>query len=551
MAKQIIFSDEAREKMIKWMEIVAKTVTTTMWQKGRNVILEKSYGSPQVTNDWVTIAKEIELEDKFESLWAELVKEAAEKTNTLAWDGTTTATLLTYALAKEGLRYIKNWVNAVELKNGMKKAGQLIWEELKKNSKQISSKEEIAQVANIAAQDSEVWEIIAEAMDKVGNNWVITVEDGQTFGLTVEITQWMDFDQWYLSPYMVDDTEKMTATLTNTPILITDSKISNIKELLPLLEHLMQSGKKDLVIIADDIDWEALTTIILNKLKWVLNILAVKIPGFWDNKKSMVQDIAILTWANVITAELWMKLENITPEDLGSAKKIISNKNRTTIIWGAGKDSDIDARVSELKQTIGNTESKYEQEKLMERLAKLDGWVAVIKVWAASEVEMKEKKLRIEDALNATRAATLEWVVSWGWVALLKASTSLSNIDFWNQDQNLWAEIVWKALSYPIKQIAENAGKEWSVIINKVIENSDINFWYDAANDNFVNMIEAWIIDPKKVERVALEEAISLAGMFLTTEAAITAIPGKNDAPSLPTMGWMPWMWGMGWMPMM
>jgi len=384
MAKQIIFSDEAREKMIKWMEIVAKTVTTTMWPKGRNVILEKSYGSPQVTNDWVTIAKEIELEDKFESLWAELVKEAAEKTNTLAWDGTTTATLLTYALAKEGLRYIKNWVNAVELKNGMKKAGQLIWEELKKNSKQISSKEEIAQVANIAAQDSEVWEIIAEAMDKVGNNWVITVEDGQTFGLTVEITQWMDFDQWYLSPYMVDDTEKMTATLTNTPILITDSKISNMKELLPLLEHLMQSGKKDLVIIADDIDWEALTTIILNKLKWVLNILAVKIPGFWDNKKSMVQDIAILTWANVITAELWMKLENITPEDLGSAKKIISNKNRTTIIWGAGKDSDIDARVAELKQTIGNTESKYEQEKLMERLAKLDGWVAVIKVWAAS-----------------------------------------------------------------------------------------------------------------------------------------------------------------------
>ena len=232
-------------------------------------------------------------------------------------------------------------------------------------------------------------------------------------------------------------------------------------------------------------------------------------------------------------------------------KKIISNKNRTTIIWGAGKDSDIDARVAELKQTIGNTESKYEQEKLMERLAKLDGWVAVIKVWAASEVEMKEKKLRIEDALNATRAATLEWVVSWGWVALLKASTSLSNIDFWNQDQNLWAEIVWKALSYPIKQIAENAGKEWSVIINKVIENSDINFWYDAANDNFVNMIEAWIIDPKKVERVALEEAISLAGMFLTTEAAITAIPGKNDAPSLPPMGWMPWMWGMGWMPMM
>lgn len=551
MAKQIIFSDEAREKMIKWMETVAKTVTTTMGPKWRNVILEKGFWAPQITNDWVTIAKEIEVEDKFESLWAELVKEAADKTNTLAWDGTTTATLLTYALAKEGLRYIKNGVNAVELKNGMKKAGELIVEELTKNSKQISSKEEIAQVANISAQDNEIWNIIAEAMDKVGNNWVITVEDGQTFWLNVEITQWMDFDQGYLSPYMVDDTEKMIATLTDAPILITDSKIANMKELLPLLEQLMQAWKKDLVIMADDVEWEALTTIILNKLKWVLNVLALKAPGFWDSKKAMMKDIAILTWANIITAELWMKLENITIEDLWGAKKIISSKDRTTIVWGKWKTSDIDARVWEIKQNIQNTDSKYEQEKLSERLAKLDGWVAVIKVWAASEVEMKEKKLRIEDALNATRAATLEWVVSWWWVALLKASTSLNGIDFWNQDQNLWGEIVGKALSYPIKQIAENAGKEWSVVINKVIENPDINFWYDAANDIFVDMISSWIIDPKKVERVALEEAISLAGMFLTTEAAITTIPGKDDWHSHPPMWWMPWMWGMWWMPMM
>jgi chaperonin GroEL len=324
-----------------------------------------------------------------------------------------------------------------------------------------------------------------------------------------------------------------------------------MKELLPLLEQLMQAWKKDLVIMADDVEWEALTTIILNKLKWVLNVLALKAPGFWDSKKAMMKDIAILTWANIITAELWMKLENITIEDLWGAKKIISSKDRTTIVWGKWKTSDIDARVWEIKQNIQNTDSKYEQEKLSERLAKLDGWVAVIKVWAASEVEMKEKKLRIEDALNATRAATLEWVVSWWWVALLKASTSLNGIDFWNQDQNLWGEIVGKALSYPIKQIAENAGKEWSVVINKVIENPDINFWYDAANDIFVDMISSWIIDPKKVERVALEEAISLAGMFLTTEAAITTIPGKDDWHSHPPMWWMPWMWGMWWMPMM
>lgn len=527
------------------MEIVANTVTTTMGPKGRNVIFEKGFGAPQVTNDGVTIAKEIELEDKFESLWAELVKEAADKTNTLAWDGTTTATLLTYALAKEGLRYIKNGVNAVELKNGMKKAWQLVSEELSKNSKQISSKEEIAQVANISAQDNEVWDIIAEAMDKVGNNGVITVEEWQTFGLNVEITEGMDFEQWYVSPYMVNDTEKMTASLGEAPILITDSKISNMKELLPLLEQLMQAGKKELVILADDVEGEALTTIILNKLKWVLNILAIKNPGFWDNKKEIMKDIAILTGANVITSELGMKLENITPEDLGSAKKVISSKDKTTIVGWSGEKTEIDSRVSEIKQAIENTDSKYEQEKLSERLAKLDGGVAVIKVGAASEVEMKEKKLRIEDALNATRAATLEGVVSWGGVALLKASQVLQNIDFWNADQSLGGEIVKKALSYPMKQIAENAGKEGSVIINKVIENSDINFWYDAGKDEFVNMIEAGIIDPKKVERVALEEAVSLAGMFLTTEAAITAIPKPESENAAPPMGGMGWMWGM------
>ncbi len=549
MAKQIQFWDNAREKMFKWMETVAKTVTVTMGPKWRNVVLDKWYWAPQVTNDWVTIAKEIELEDKFESLWAELVKESADKTNTIAWDWTTTATLLTYALAKEGLRNIRTWVNAVELKNGMKKAWELLEKELEKNAKKISNKEEIAQVATISAQDSEVWEIIAEAMDKVWKDWVISVEEWQTFGMEVEITEWMEFDEWYISPYMVTNTEKMLAEMKNTPILITDKKISNMKEFLPLLEQLVNEGKKDLIIIADDIDWEALTTIILNKLKWVLNVLWIKTPWFGDNKKELLKDLAILTWANVITEELGMKLENVTLEDLWNAKTVIATKDKTTIIWWQWEKSEIEKRISEIKTTIENTDSSYDKEKLQERLAKLAWWVAVIKVWAASEVEMKEKKMRIEDALNATRAAALEWVVAWGWVALLKASKVLENVKLDNEDQNIWASIVKNALSYPIKQIVKNAGKEEGVIVNKVMENSNINYGYDASNDSFVDMMEAWIIDPKKVERVALEESISLAWMFLTTEAVVTDLPKKDDDCSscaTPPMWW--WMWGMGWM---
>ncbi len=555
MAKQIKFWDEARQKMFAWMETVAKTVTVTMWPKWRNVVLDKWYWAPQVTNDWVTIAKEIELEDKFENLGAELVKEAADKTNTIAWDGTTTATLLTYALAKEGLRNIRTWVNAVELKNGMRKAGEKIVEELSKNAKQISSKEEIAQVATISAQDSQVWEIIAEAMDKVGKDWVISVEEWQTFGMEVEITEWMEFWEWYISPYMVTNTEKMLAEMKSTPILITDKKISNMKELLPLLEQLVNDGRKDLIIIADDIEGEALTTIILNKLKWVLNILWIKIPWFGDNKKEMLKDIASLTWANVITEELSMKLENVTLDDLWSAKNIISSKDKTTIIAGGGKKEDIENRVAEIKSAIENSDSKYDKEKLQERLAKLAWGVAVIKVWAASEVEMKEKKMRIEDALNATRAAVDEWVVAWGWVALLKASRILDSIDLGNEDQNIGASIVRSALVYPMKQIVDNAWKESGVVINKVMENDNINYGYNAANDTFVDMIESWIIDPMKVERVALEESISLAGMFLTTESVITDAPKKDDGCSGSCgAGWM-WgmggMWWMGGMPMM
>ncbi len=378
------------------------------------MILDKGFGAPQVTNDGVTIAKEIELEDKFENMGAELVKEAAEKTNTLAGDGTTTATLLTYALAKEGLRSIKSGVNAVELKNGMRKAGELVSEALEKNAKKISSKDEIAQVATISAQDSEVGGIIAEAMEKVGNDGVISVEEGQTFGLEVEITEGMQFDQGYMSPYMVSNTDKMIAEMRDAPILLTDKKISSMKDLLPLLEQLVGSGKKDLVIIADDIDGEALTTIILNKLKGVLNVLGVKAPGFGDKKQDMLKDIAILTGGTVISDELGMKLENITLDELGNAQSVISTQETTTIIGGAGNPADIQARVTELKALYENTSSSYDQEKIAQRIAKLSGGVAVIKVGAASEVEMKEKKLRIEDALNATRAAVEEGVVAGG-----------------------------------------------------------------------------------------------------------------------------------------
>ena len=552
MSKQINYWNEARTKIFSWMEQVAKTVTVTMWPKWRNVILDKGYWAPQVTNDWVTIAREIELEDKLENMWAELVKQAADKTNSIAWDGTTTATLLTYGLAKEWLRYIQNWVNAVELKNGMKKAWIKVVKQLEKNTKTISSKEEIAQVATISAQDEEVWNIIAEAMDKVWKDWVITVEDWQTFWLEVELTEWMQFEQGYMSPYMVSNTDKMISEIKDAPILITDSKISNMKDLLPLLESMMQAWKKDLVIIADDIDWEALTTIILNSLKWVLNILWVKAPWFWDKKKEILKDIAALTWANLVNSELAMKLENITMEDLWSAKSVISTKDKTTIVWWNWDKKDIEERVTNIKTEIENSDSNYDKEKLQERLAKLAWWVAVIKVWAASEVEMKERKLRIEDALNATRAAVEEWVVAWGWVALLKASTILEGLELWNEDQNTWASIVKQALVYPIKQIVENAWKEAWVVINKVEENKDVNFGYDASNNNFVNMIESWIIDPKKVERVAIEEAISLAWMFLTTESSVTSIPKKDDWHSHPPMWWsMPWMWGMWWMPMM
>lgn len=548
MAKQIKFWEDARSSMFSGIEQVAKTVTVTMWPKWRNVVFDRGFGAPQVTNDGATIAKEIELEDKFENMWAELVKQAAERTNTLAGDGTTTATLLTYALAKEGMKKIESWVNAVELKNGMKAAGELVVERLTQNATQITSPEEIQQVASISAQDEKVWQIIATAMEKVGNDWVISVEEWQTFEMQVEITEWMQFDNGYMSPYMVSNTDKMTAEISDAPILLTDKKISNMKEFLPLLEQLVNSGKKDLVIIAEDIDGEALTTIILNKLKWVLNVLWIKAPWFWDKKKENLRDLAVLTWATVVSQDLWMKLENATMEHLGRAKSVISTQNTSTIIGGAWSSEEIAARVSELKAQLENTKSSYDTDKLTERIAKLSGGVAVIKVWAMSEVEMKEKKLRIEDALNATRAAVSEWVVAWGWIALLRASKALDNIDLWSKDQNTGLEIVREALSYPLRQIVQNAGRDENLVMKEVLSKDDINYGYDASREEFTDMLEVGIIDPKKVERIALQEAISLAGMFLTTESAITDIPGKKDD----TAGMSMWgMWGMPGMGMM
>ena len=537
--ENIINWEKSREKIFSWMKKIAKTIICTMGPKWRNVILDKMNGIPLITNDWVTIAREIELEDRFENMGAGLVKNAAEKTNTLAWDWTTTATLLTYAIAKEGQKYLKQWVNAVELKNWLNKVGVLVNQQLEKNSKQIKSSEEIEQVATISAQDNEVWRIIAKAMKKVGNNGVISTEEWQTFWLEIDVTQGMEFNQGYISPYMISDSEKMLSILKNVPILITDQKISTTKELLPILEKLMTQWIKDLVILAEDVDSEALQAIILNKLKWTLNILAIKNPGFGEDKKDLLKDISILTWSNIITSELWMKIENILISDLWKAKTIVSSKNKTTIIWWIWEKSEIENRIWEIIQAI-DLSDWIMREKLQDRLAKLDWWVAVIKVWAASEIEMKEKKLRIEDALNATRAAIEEWVVAGGWIALLRIIKSLEWISFWNPDQDLALKIIKKVLKYPCKQIIQNAGKNSEKIISKILNNSNINYWYNANNDEFIDMIEYWIIDPKKVERIALEQAISLSWMFLTTESAI-AIPVKDNNIKLPDLSKM-WM---------
>lgn len=544
MAKQIKFSQEARDKIKHGVNQLADTVKVTLGPKGRNVLLDKGFGGPTITNDGVTIAKEIDLEDKFENMGAQLVKEVASKTDDIAGDGTTTATLLAQAMINDGLKNVAAGSSAMAIRQGIEKATEMVVEHLKKNAKQIKTKEEKTQVASISANDPEIGALIAEVFDKVGNEGVITVEKSEALEMTYELTEGMQFDQGYVSAYMVTDTANMQAIIEKPHILITDKKISSIQEILPLLEKLAQTGKKELVIIAEDLEGEALATIIVNKLRGILNILAVKAPGFGDRRKEMLQDIATLTGGEVISEEKGMKLEDATLEMLGEARRVVADKDSTTVVDGKGAAKAIAARVSQLKTQVEKSTSDYDKEKLQERLGKLSGGVAVIKVGAASEVEQKEKQHRVEDAQKATRAAIEEGVVSGGGVALLEAHAALNKTKFAG-DEELGREIVSRALVVPAWQIASNAGNEGSVIVSRVVEGKK-GWGYDAKNGVMVNMIDAGIIDPLKVTRSALQNASSVAAMVLTTEAAVTDLPDKKDFPMPPMGGGMPDMGGMG-----
>lgn len=531
MAKQIIYSEEARSALKNGVDKLANAVKVTLGPKGRNVVIDKSYGAPTITKDGVSVAKEIELEDKFENLGAEIVKEVASKTNDVAGDGTTTATILAQAMIAEGIKLVTAGVSPIEIRIDMEKKMKEIVAKLKTMSKSISTKDEIAQVASISANDKEIGNIIAEAMESVGKDGVITVEEGQTFGVEKEVVEGMQFDKGYVTPYMVTDTDKMEASFENPYILITDKKVSSIHEILPLLEKLAQSGKKDLVIIADEIEGEALTTFIVNKLRGTFNVLGIKAPGFGDRRKAMLEDIAILTGGKVISEEIGKKFDNADLEDLGQARKVVATKDNTVIVEGKGDEKKIKNRVEQIKKEIELSDSDFDKEKLKERLAKLSGGVAVIKVGAATETEMKEKKDRIEDALHATRAAVEEGVVPGGGLALALAGDVFRELTDKKEDTP-GAKIIDTAILEPIKQIAANAGKDGSLILYNIIrenKNDGKTIGYNAANDKFENMIEAGIVDPTKVVRSALENATSAAIMFLTTEAVITDKPEEKS----------------------
>lgn len=544
MAKQIKFSEDARASLRKGIDTLADAVKVTLGPKGRNVVLDKGFGSPTITNDGVTIAKEIELEDKFENLGAQLIKEVAEKTNDAAGDGTTTATVLAQAIIAEGLKNIAAGANPMAIRKGIEKGAQGAIEALKKSAKPVSGKEEIAQVASISADSKEVGELIAEVMDMVGRDGVITVEEGQSIGLEKEVVEGMQFDQGYASPYMVTDTARMESALDDPMILLTDKKIGAASDIVPILEKVVQAGKKELVIIADDVEGEALTTIVLNKLRGVFNCLCVKAPGYGDRKKEMLSDLAVLTGAKVITGDTGMKLEEIELDDLGRARRVIADKEKTTIVEGKGNDAEIKDRIKQVKAQIGKTDSGFDKDKLQERLAKLSGGVGVIKVGAATEVELKERKHRIEDALSATKAAVEEGIVSGGGVALVDIIRSLDEVKLTDTDEIVGLKILRKALESPLRQIAENAGKDGAVVIEEV-RRKDKGIGYNAATDEYVDMIKSGIIDPLKVTRSALQNAASVGAMVLTTETAITDLPEKHGhAPAMP--GGMGGMDGMG-----
>lgn len=534
MAKQIKFAGESRKKLQEGINTLADTVKVTLGPRGRHVVLDKGFGAPTVTNDGVTIAKEIDLEDKFEDMGAQLIKEVASKTNDVAGDGTTTATLLTQAMVNAGLKNVEAGANPIEVRRGIEKATEKVVDTIKKNAKEISGREEIAQVASISAGDREIGELIAEVMDMVGKDGVITVEESNTLGLEKETVEGMQFDNGYISHYMVTDTGTMKATLEDPYILLTDKKISSIQEILPLLETLAQTGKKNLVIIAEDIEGEALATLIVNKLRGALNVLAVKAPGFGDRRKEMLTDIATLTGGQVISEDTGSKLEDTKVEQLGVARKVESDKEKTTVIEGKGNKSAIDARVAQIKKEIAAATSDYDKEKLEERLAKLSGGVGVIKVGAATEVELKERKYKVEDAVEATKAATEEGIVAGGGVAFVDAIAELKNIPV-SGDEGTGVEIVKKALEMPMRQIAENAGVDGSVVIENVRKMKP-GEGFDAANHKYGNMVEFGIVDPAKVSRSAIQNASSVAALVLTTEALVADKPEKNPTPAMPQM---------------
>ncbi|OGH92803.1 MAG: chaperonin GroL [Candidatus Magasanikbacteria bacterium RIFOXYD1_FULL_40_23] len=541
MAKQIIYSEEARQALLRGVNALANVVKVTLGPKGRNVVLDKGFGAPTITKDGVSVAKEVELEDKFENAGVELVKEVASKTNEDVGDGTTTATVLAQAIIKEGMKNVTAGANPVALKRGLDKCMGLVVKELKENIARPVEQAEIADVASISANDKEVGTKIAEAMKEVGKDGVITVEESQSFGLTIETVKGMRFDKGYVSGYMVTNSERMEAEYNDPYILITDKKVTSIHDVLPVLEKVAQSGKKDLVLIADDIEGEALTTFVLNKLRGTFNVLAVKAPGFGDRRKEMLQDIAILTGAKVITEEVGLKLENAGLEDLGSARKVVSTKDNTTIVDGKGLAKDVEERVSVIRKAIEKTDSEFDREKLQERLAKLAGGVAVIKVGAATETEMKEVKHRIEDAVGATKAAVEEGIVPGGGVALVRAIKALDNVKLENEEA-VAVNILRRALEEPLRQIAINAGVDGAVVAEEVKKSSG-NMGYNAATGVYEDMVKAGVIDPAKVTRTALQNAVSIAGMFLTTEAVITEIP-KKDEPMPPMGGGMGGMGG-------
>ncbi|HIS09397.1 MAG TPA: chaperonin GroEL [Candidatus Scatomorpha intestinipullorum] len=541
-SKEINFSDSARNRLFEGAKQLSDAVKVTMGPRGRNVLIQKSFGAPSITKDGVSVAKEIELADPIANMGAQLVKEVASKTADAAGDGTTTATVLAYSIFKEGLRNITAGANPIEVKRGMDKAAEAITEELKKISKPVAGKKEIAQVATISANsDAKVGELIAEAMEKVGKDGVITVEEAKGINDELSVVEGMQFDRGYLSPYFVTDSDKMEAELEHPYILLTDKKITSMKDILPLLESTMKSGKP-LLIIAEDIEGEALTTLVVNKLRGVLNVAAVKAPGFGDRRKEMLKDIATLTGGEVISEELGKTLENASIEDLGQAARIVIDKDNTTIVDGAGSKDGVNARIAQIKTQIESTTSDYDRGKLQERLAKLSGGVAVIKVGAASEVEMKEKKDRVDDALSATKAAVEEGIIIGGGAALIRAAAKV-NLSL-EGDEKIGYEIIKRAISAPIKQIATNAGFDDGVVVNNVEQDSNVNNGFDASSGKYVDMFEAGIIDPLKVARIALQNAVSVSSLLLTTEATVHEI--KEDKPAMPDMSGMGGMGGMG-----